>query len=59
MFAKDGIEVKFLLRTKLLVLEPTEIIYKIEFNRETEAKKRNGDIRNQEKRVTWENNVIK
>ena len=59
VFAKDGIEVKVLLRTKTPVIEPSEPTYKVEITVETEAKKGTRDIRNQEKRVTWENNEIK
>ena len=39
--------------------EPAKSTCDVEITGETEAQKRNRDIRNQEKRVTWENNVIK
>ena len=59
VFAKDGIEVLILLRSKPGVLDPTETTYEIEIDGKTEAQKRNRDFRNQETEVTWENNVIK
>ena len=52
VFAKGGIEVRILLKTKPLVLEPTELTYEVEITAEIGAQKRNRDYRNQEKRVT-------
>ena len=46
-FAKDGVEVKILLGVKPPNIELT---YKVEINGETEAQKRDRDIRNQEKK---------
>ena len=46
VFAKDGLEVRISPRTKPPVIEPTEPTYEIEINGETEAQKRNKDIRN-------------
>ena len=48
-----------LVRTKPLVREPAEPTYGVEITVETDAQTRNRDNRNQEKRVTWKNNVIK
>ena len=59
LFAKYGIEVRFLLSVKPPVTEPTEPTYEVEITGETEAQKINRGIRNQEKRVTWEKNVRK
>ena len=53
VFAKDGIEVKVLPRTKPPMLEPIEPIYEAEITGESEAQKRNNrDIRNQEKQTS-------
>ena len=59
VFAKDGIEVRNLLRTKPSLVEPSESIYEVEITGEMEAQRKNRDVRNQEKRVGWENHVIK
>ena len=59
VFAKDGIKVKNLQRNKPQLVEPTEPIYEVEINGETEPQKKNRDVRNQEKRVGWENHVGK
>ena len=59
VFAKDGIEVRNLLRTKQPLIEPPELIFEIEIKGETEAQKKNHDVRNQEKQVGWENRVQK
>ena len=53
VFAKDGIEVKNLLRAKPPLIEPTEPNYELELSGKTEAQKKNRDVRNQEKRVGW------
>ena len=50
VLAKDGFEVRTLLRVKPLVIQPREPIYELEITGETKAKKRNPDIRNQEKK---------
>ena len=59
MFAKDGIEVRDLLRAKPALSEPTEPIYEVEITGKTNAQKKNRDVRNHEKRVDWENCVQK
>ena len=57
-FAKDGIEIRNLLRARPTLVEPAEPVYELEIAGETEAQK-NREVRNQEKRVGWENHVIK
>ena len=58
-FAKDGIEVRNLLRARPHLVEPSEPLYEVEITGETEAQRKNREFRNQEKRVAWENHVIK
>ena len=48
ILAKDGIDVWALLCAKSPNIEPTEPIYELEINGETEVEKRKRDIRNQE-----------
>ena len=48
------LEVRNLLREKPANIEPTEPTYEIDIKRETEAQKRNRDIRNQEKKINME-----
>ena len=55
---KDGIKVKNLQRNKPQLVEPTEPIYEVEINGETEPQKKNRDVRNQEKRVGWERELV-
>ena len=59
IFAKDGIDVRNLLRARLTLVEPAELVFELEITRETEAQRKNREFRNQEKRVGWENHVIK
>ena len=59
IFEKDGIELRNLLRARPALVEPPEPVYKVEITGETEAQKKNREVRNQEKRVGWENHVIK
>ena len=59
VFAKHGIEIRSLLRAKPPLVESSEPIYELEVTGETEAQRKNRDVRNQEKRVGWENHVIK
>ena len=59
LFAKDGIQVRNLQRNKPPLVEPTEPIYEIEITGETEAQQKNRENRNQEKRVGWENHVVR
>ena len=52
VFAKDGIEVRNLLRNKTELIDPTVPILKTKITGETEAaERRNRDVRNHEKRV--------
>ena len=44
VFAKDGIEVRNLLRTKPPLVEPSEPIYEFEITGETEAQRKNRDV---------------
>ena len=60
LFAKDGIEIRNLLRAKPQLVEPSEPpVYEVKIAGETESQKKNRDMRNQEKRVGWEKHVIK
>ena len=59
VFAKDGIEIRNLLRARPTLVEPAEPVYELEITGETEAQRINREVRNQEKRVGWENHVIK
>ena len=59
IFAKDGIEVRNLLRARPHLIEPAEPVYELEITGETEAQRKNREVRNQEKRVGWANHVIK
>ena len=59
VFAKDGIEIRNLLRARPTLFEPSEPVYELEITGETEAQRKNREVRNQEKRVDWENQVIK
>ena len=59
VFAEDGIEVRNLQRNKPPLVEFTEPKYEVEITGETEAQKENREVRNQKKRVGWENHVVK
>ena len=59
VLAKDGIEIRNLLRTRPQLVEPSEPIYEVEITGEMEAQRKNREVRNQEKRVGWLNYVIK
>ena len=59
VFAKAGIEVRNLLRIKPTLFEPAKPIYQVQITGETEAQNKNRDVRNQEKRVGFENLVQK
>ena len=48
-----------LLRARPALTEPAEPIYELEITGETDAQRKNREVRNQEKRVGWENHVIK
>ena len=58
VFAKDG-EIQNLLREKPPITLPTEPILEAEIHGETDAQRRNRDVRNQEKIVEWENRCQK
>ena len=58
IFAKDGMEVQNLVRARPALVEPPEPVYELEITGETEAQRNNREVRNQEKRVGWENHVI-
>ena len=59
VFARDGIENRNLLRARPTLIEPAEPVYEVEITGETDAQRKNREVRNQEKRVGWENQVIK
>ena len=59
VLAKDGIEVRTLLRVKPTAIEPTEPMYELEKTGETEAEKRKRDIQNQEKKVNSESQTTR
>ena len=59
VFAKDRIEVRNLQRNKHPLVEPTEPVYQVEITGETDAQRKNREVRNQEKRVGWEKHVMK
>ena len=59
VFAKDGIEIRNLLREKPEVTLPSEPILEVEIQGETDAQRRNRDVRNQEKNVNCENSYHK
>ena len=59
VFVKDGTEVGNLRRKTSDQVEPTEPIQEIEIIGETEAQKKNLEVKNQEKRVGWENHLVK
>ena len=59
VFAKDGIEIRNLLRAKPQLADPVEPVYEIEIQGKSDAQRKNREVRNQEKRVGWENHVIK
>ena len=50
VFAKDGIEIRNLLRARPQLVEPSEPVYEVEITGKTEAQRKNRDVRNQEKR---------
>ena len=50
VFAKDGIETRNLLRTRPQLVEPSEPVYEVEITGETEAQRKNREVRNQEKK---------
>ena len=59
VFAQDGIKIRNLLRPKPSLTDPVEPVYEIEIQGETDAQRKNREVRNQEKRVGHENHVIK
>ena len=59
VFAKNGNEKRNWLRARPTLVEPAEPVYAVEITGETEAQRKNREVRNQEKVVGWENHVIK
>ena len=59
VFAKDGIEIRNLLRARPTLVEPAEPVFELEITGEDDAQRKNREVRNQEKRVGWENHVTK
>ena len=59
VFAKDGIEVRNLLRDKLELVDPPKPILEVEITGETDAQRKNREARNQEQRIGWENRCQK
>ena len=59
VFAKDENGVRNLQKNKPEIVEPTEPIYEIEITGDTEAQKKNREVKNQENRVGWENHLVK
>ena len=59
VFAKDGIEIRNFLRARPTLVEPAEPVYDLEIQGETDAQRKNREVLNQDKRVGWENHVIK
>ena len=59
VFAKDGTEIRNLERVRTTLVEPAEPVYEVEITGETDAQRKKREVRNQEKRVGWENHVIK
>ena len=59
VFAKDGIEIRNLLRARPQLVESSEPVYEVKITDETDAQRTNRDVHNQEKRVGWKNHVIK
>ena len=57
--AKDGIEVRNLLRDNRELVDSTEPVFEVEITGETEAQRKNRESRNQDKRVGWENRCLK
>ena len=59
VIAKDGIDVRHLHRGNPTVLKETESTYETDTNGKPKHKKINREVRNQEKRNGWENEVLK
>ena len=59
VFAKDGVEIQNIFREKPPLTLPIEPILETEIHGETDAQLRNCEVRNQEKRVDWENRCQK
>ena len=49
VFAKDGIEIKNLLRARPTLVEPAEPVYEIKITGETDAQRKNREVCNQKK----------
>ena len=48
-----------LLRARPTLVEPSEPVYEVEITGETEAQRKNREVRSEEQRVGWENHAIK
>ena len=59
IFAEDGIEIQNLIREKPPITLPTEPILESEIHGETDAQRRNREVRNQKKGVDWDNRCQK
>ena len=59
VFAKDGIEIRNLLRARPTLVEPAEPVYELEIQGETDAQRINREVLNQEKQAGWDNHIIK
>ena len=44
LFAKDGIEIRTILRTRPPLVEPSEPVYEVEITGETEAQRKNREV---------------
>ena len=52
-------EIRNLPRAPPQLVEPSEPVYEVEITGKTDAQRKNREVRNQVKRVGWENHVIK
>ena len=59
VFLKDGKEIRNLLRPKPQLADSVEPVYEIEIQGENYTQRKNREVRNQEKRVGYENHVKK
>ena len=57
--SKAGSKRRSLQKNKPPLVEPTEPIREVKINGETDAQRKNREVRNREKRVGWENHVVK
>ena len=59
VFAKDGIEIRNLLRALPQLVKLFEPVYEVDITGEMDTQRKKCEVRNQEKKVGWENHVIK